>query len=152
MARRKVRWIGGGRVRRQIGLIARKNPRWNAQFQFIEAEKIMAAAKIITPVDTGRLRASGHVDPPKIVKKRVFVAMGFGGPAAGYALIVHETPPPGQGTGGRTARHRPPTQWKFLEVPFLAAKSGMLARQAKFLLKKMQRLRPPPPPPGAKGR
>lgn len=68
------------------------------------AEEIMRVAKTLTPVDTGNLRASGHVQPFErgLVKRNVSVVLGFGGPAGvgnqsetntkdvGYALPVHE--------------------------------------------------------------
>lgn len=147
----RVRFRHHDRVSRQLRLHAKKNPKWTAEFQYLEMEQVMTEAKRITPVDRGYLRASGHVRLPKVRAKRVSIVMGFGGPSAPYAFIVHETPPPGLGgPGQRTARHRAPTQWKFLEVPFNARKKGMLERHAEFLLKKMQSLRRPPRPPGAK--
>ena len=95
---------------------------------YVEAEKIMTAAKRITPVDENILRASGHVRLPEIEGDRVEVEMGFGGPAGtgnnrkdvGYAVYVHED---------LTARHTV-GQAKFLEVPFNQAKAGMMARLA----------------------
>ena len=36
-----------------------------------------------------------------------------------YAVYVHEIPPPPQKSPkGRSARHKPPTQWKYLSTPF----------------------------------
>ena len=75
------------------------------------AEQIMAESKEIVPVDTGVLRASGHVQLPVITEDRVTVTLGYGGAAAGYAVAVHEIP----------AYHTPPTQWKYLEVPVRAS-------------------------------
>ena len=43
-----------------------------------------------TPVDTGALRASHEVQPPKWSGRDLSVMIQVGGPAAGYAVIVHE--------------------------------------------------------------
>jgi hypothetical protein len=75
-----------------------------------EAEAIMADAKELTPVDTGNLRASGHVRPPVLDGGQVTVTMGFGGAAAPYALYVHEDLRTFHNVG----------QAKYLEQPFNA--------------------------------
>lgn len=54
------------------------------------AEEEMAEAKRRVPVDTGALAGSGYVSPPQVSGSDVSVALGFGGPAAPYALHVHE--------------------------------------------------------------
>lgn len=99
----------------------------------------MTAAKRITPVATpelsgysgGALRASGHVKLPEVEPGGITVELGFGGAAAPYAVYVHEIPPPPQKSPkGRSARHNPPTQWKYLETPLKAAVAGMLGRLA----------------------
>ena len=43
-----------------------------------------------TPVDTGALRASHEVQKPKQVGRDLSVEIRVGGPAAKYAVIVHE--------------------------------------------------------------
>jgi hypothetical protein len=58
-------------------------------------ESIMAVSKeLFVPVDTGALRASGHVDGPEQEAEGLVVRLSFGGPAGGkdvgYALYVHE--------------------------------------------------------------
>lgn len=73
------------------------------------AEKTMTKAKELTPVDTGALRASGHVQRPEEVGYEIRVRLGFGGAAAPYAIIVHE----------RTDVHHPVGQAKFLESALL---------------------------------
>lgn len=55
-----------------------------------EAEIEMTEAKRRTPVLTGALRASGHVTGPTAAADGVEVKLAFGGPAAPYALAVHE--------------------------------------------------------------
>lgn len=55
-----------------------------------EAEVEMTESKRRVPVDTGTLRASGHVQQSEMAADGVSVTMGYGGPAVDYALIVHE--------------------------------------------------------------
>lgn len=75
-------------------------------------EIIMTASKQECPVDTGTLRASGHVDQPKISGSSIVVRLGYGGAASGYAIFVHE----GHRTNGGGTSVAPR---KFLEGPML---------------------------------
>jgi hypothetical protein len=133
----------------------------------IEAETIITQAKkeLSAPfgsqppggTDTGALRATGTVKHPRYGAADISVLMGFGGPAAPYAVYIHE------GTGpavGRPPFH-PPVEpfkdWarrvlgdesaayavaksvgqkglkprKFLERPFRASARGMSSRLAR---------------------
>lgn len=81
---------------------------------FTEAEVIMGVAKRRTPVDTGRLRSSGHVKPPTTRSGKSEVILGFG---TDYAVYVHERP----------ARHTV-GQAKYLESAVLEAAPGYRAR------------------------
>jgi hypothetical protein len=78
--------------------------------------KILADALPLTPLDTGALRASGNVFPgsPQTTNVRPEYTVGFGGPSAPYALIVHE----------RTDIRHPVGQAKFLEAAFNANVGG----------------------------
>ena len=82
-------------------------------------EEIMTDAKLLTPVDTGALRASGHVQGPTLGPE-VAVTLGFGGPSAPYAVYVHE----------RLDLRHPVGQAKFLEEPFKAKASQIPERIA----------------------
>jgi hypothetical protein len=83
-----------------------------------QAEQIMTVSKTdYVPVDTGALRASGFVDLPIVTAGGGYVELGFGGPSAPYALIVHED---------LTKRH-PVGQAKYLSIPVIAALQGMQA-------------------------
>ena len=98
------------------------------------AETTMTKAKRRTPVDTGALRSSGHVQPPKREGTELHVLFGFGGPAGagnlgetndepvGYAVYVHED---------LTARHKV-GQAKYLEsaVNDMRAKYPDIIRRA----------------------
>lgn len=85
-----------------------------------EAEVIMADAKARTPVDTGSLRGTGHVQPPQGEGDETSVTMGFGGPAAEYAVFVHEN----------LTAHHPVGEAKFLERAVLAAAPDLAKRLA----------------------
>src|SRR6266550_1314015 len=88
---------------------------------YASAEEVMTRAKELTPVDTGNLRASGHVQQPKVEAGIVTLELGFGGPAGagnvgdsnsqevGYALYVHED---------LNVNH-PVGQAKYLETPLM---------------------------------
>jgi len=83
-----------------------------------EAERIMAKSKHETPVDLGNLRATGVVSEPEIRGNHVVVTLGFGGPAAPYAIVQHE----------RLDFVHKVGKAKFLEGPTLEAVAGMEAR------------------------
>lgn len=85
----------------------------------LESEIELAEAKRRCPVDTGTLRATGHVVEPDGNSLRVRIA--FGGPAAPYAIYVHEN---------LEAYHAPPTQAKFLESVLLESAPHMASRVA----------------------
>lgn len=75
----------------------------------IWAEEVMTISKQdFVPVDTGNLRASGHVIPPDPAMEPMVVTLAFGGPSADYALEVHEN----------LEVHHNVGQAKYLEAPF----------------------------------
>ena len=55
-----------------------------------EAQSVMAESKGLVPVDTGRLKASGHVETPRDDGRTISVTLGYGGAASNYAEQVHE--------------------------------------------------------------
>ncbi len=94
---------------------------------YLSASDIMYVSKsVYCPVDTGTLRNSGRVNLPVIQDTKVEVSLGYGGPAAPYALAVHENPRAGK-TYGYSPRGQPyqhwarSGQWKYLETPVKAA-------------------------------
>jgi hypothetical protein len=93
-------------------LAKQKRPLAVAQAIYEEANKIFAQSQILVPVDTGVLRGSGGVSAPQQGPSGYFVDIFYGGPAAPYALYVHEI------LGNY---HNPPTQAKYLEQPFMAS-------------------------------
>ena len=114
---------------------------------YAEAETVMADSKEnYVPVDTGVLRKSGFVKAPAVTADEISVVLGFGGPAAPYALSVHENPRAGKtgglppssspgaivartfGTGAYQRKHYAKTgQWKYLEQPLTAATNKIKA-------------------------
>ncbi len=120
----KIELEGKDQVALALRLLGPRAAKAAAAALFKEANAIMNKAKEITPVDTSTLKNSGHVRVPEINGSEVTVAMGFGGAASEYAVKVHED---------LDAYHKPPTQAKFLERPFLEAEVGMADRVAQEL-------------------
>ena len=90
-------------------------------------EEMMAESKGRVPIDTGNLKNSGHVTQPDANAREIEVTLGYGGPAAPYAIIVHEdvedvVPRPG-GVG----------QSKFLESVVREYAPYLLSRVAELI-------------------
>ena len=87
-------------------------------------QRIIGDAMELVPVDTGNLRATGTSTVER-TKRAVSVVVGFGGPAARYALAVHENPRSGK-TGGLSPSGKKYRswatvgQWQYLAQPFKA--------------------------------
>ena len=118
---------GGSKLANRLQRIAHEGPTAIGNVLYRTAEEVVTAAKRLTPVDRGHLRASGHVQPNTRAAMRhgdqLTVFAGFGGPAGagnqgqsnskavGYAVYVHED---------LTTFHRV-GQAKYLEIPARAA-------------------------------
>jgi len=105
-------------------MLARLGPRAlkeGGRALYQEALIIQAASMRRTPVDTGALRASHETKPPETKAGEVQVRIVVGGPAAPYALFVHE----------RLDVHHPVGEAKFLEKSVLEAAADLPARLAK---------------------
>ena len=85
-------------------------PKAVAQAIYEEAWVIFGKSQILVPVDTSALRGSGDVSAIQGSGRNVYVDIYYGGPAAPYALYVHEI------IGNY---HKAPTQAKYLEQPFM---------------------------------
>ncbi|MFA6299722.1 MAG: hypothetical protein WC642_11175 [Nocardioides sp.] len=83
---------------------------------YLEANNIIADTLTATPKDTGALRSSGYVTLPE--ENSPVVEMGFGGPAADYAVTVHEDLSPKNWTTDGTGP-------KFLENAIDKHRGGM---------------------------
>ena len=127
----KVEVKGDVQLREALNLLGKNATPSLGMALYVKGEQIMAKAKELTPVDTGNLRASGHVTLPRIGPHKAEVELGFGGSAGatvggkyvGYALYVHEN---------LSAKHKV-GQAKFLEAPFVDATSDLEAWLARYL-------------------
>jgi len=81
---------GGAELRRKLQQIAKEAPKELGRALFQEAQIERTESMRRTPVDTGALRASHEVTPPKIEGRDISVSIVVGGPAAPYAVPVHE--------------------------------------------------------------
>lgn len=130
MATIRVDIKGVEKVRREMARLGERAPKVLAGALFREGERIMAESKQQVPVDTGNLRNTGHVALPRVTRSRVEVDLGYGGPAAPYALKQHED---------LTLRHPTPGQkGKYLQDPAEAAASGMGQRLANEVRKELE--------------
>ena len=121
-----VKISGLPQVKKALKKLGDKGPRVLGGALYREGEGIMGASKgEYVPVVSGNLRASGHVQLPKITSKGASVELGYGGPAAPYALSVHENP-----NTGKTATGSQVGEWKYLESPFKRHLTGMDKRIA----------------------
>jgi hypothetical protein len=131
------------KVKKALKALGAKGPKALGGALFREGEGIMGDSKEkYVPVDLGNLKSSGHVQHPKITSNGASVELGFGGPAAPYALAVHENPRSGK-TGGVSpsgAQYKTWSkvgQWKYLETPYKEHLKGMDNRIAADLRKKL---------------
>jgi len=98
-----------------------------AQAVWEEANVIFAKSQRLVPVDTGVLRGSGGVSAPQAgANSSTYVDIFYGGPAAPYALYVHEI------IGNF---HKPPTQAKYLEQPLMEALDTLQANIARRIIR-----------------
>lgn len=105
-------------VRRKIQHAIKHSPKVIERALRVEVNIEAKEAKQRTPVDTGALRASVHATEPEWEGTRVSAMIAAGGPAAPYALYVHED----------LDAHHVVGQAKFIEsvmfesAPFIAAR------------------------------
>ena len=85
---------------------------------FKEAHAIFRKSQRLVPVKNGYLKGSGVVEGP--VNHEMLI--GYGGPAASYALFVHE--------GGEKNWSEPGKTAKFLETPVMESIPGFEQRIA----------------------
>ena len=122
-----VKLVGLDKVVARLQQIGRNVPTIVGRALRAEAEIEMTEAKRRVPVLTGTLRASGTVTGP--AKGEITVRLSFGGPAAPYALYVHEN---------EEAWHRS-GQAKYLESVILESAPHLGNRVAKRIESDMAR-------------
>lgn len=107
-------------IRKAVRELGDKGPARLAKALYTEAQEIMTKSRRLVPVDTGALRASGQVRTGHSGREP-YVEVVYGGPAAPYAIYVHE----------RMDLAHPVGQAKFLEQPTLEQIRGMSERLAR---------------------
>lgn len=111
---------GVAEVSANLSRIAASTPRQIGKALYAEGLGVQADSMENTPVDTGALRASHETSRPEIAGDEVTVAVRCGGPAAGYAIQVHEDLEAHHDVGGA----------KFLENATNRAAPGLAERVA----------------------
>ena len=111
---------GVDRLMTNLSRLARVLPDEAAKALYAEALVIRTESMRRTPVDTGTLRSTHVVSEPTRSGNTIEVRIGVGGPAAPYALYVHENVHARHGSG----------QAKFLESALLEAIPSLARRIA----------------------
>lgn len=106
-------------VQKAVRDLGEQGPPRLARALYAEAQEIMTKSRRLVPVDTGALRASGQVRTGH-TGRDPYVEIVYGGPAAPYAIYVHE----------RLDVNHTVGQAKFLEQPTLEQVRGMGDRLA----------------------
>ena len=104
----RMRVIGSKELARGLKRANGRVTRAVAAGLYAEANNIMTDSKRLVPVDLGTLKNSGYAALPEARRGRVAVEIGYGGPAADYALAQHEH---------TEYRHPEGGEAKFLEKP-----------------------------------
>lgn len=104
------------------------------------ANRIMHESKSLVPREDGHLISSAEIDPPVLTPRTISVTMSYGrtGPSKAYALAAHEHKSKYSPFSWRSAEannrpvtfHTPGTGVKYLERPFRAESSNILATVA----------------------
>lgn len=89
-----------------------------------EAQEAFDASQDMVPVDTAALIGSGMISEPMWEGDKMTVELGYGGPAAPYAIYVHED---------LEANHMPGKEAKYLEKPVVQQTQGMDRRLASYI-------------------
>lgn len=86
----RFRLLGIGQFKSRLERVHSRFPTAVEKALREEAEIEMTESKRRVPVDTGVLRASGHVTPTQYDGRTISVALVYGGAADQYAIVVHE--------------------------------------------------------------
>jgi hypothetical protein len=108
-------------VARRLATAVREFPREAARALYEEAQVEAKESMKRTPVLTGALRASHEVSKPEVGGREIRVTISVGGPAAPYALFVHEN----------LDAYHPVGQAKFLESTLNESRPYMAERVAR---------------------
>ena len=114
-------------LQRAFILAGEDAPKFAARALREEADEAFLLSQAFVPVRTGTLLTSGEVHGPFVKGSKVYADITYGGPAAPYAIFVHELPP-------SRATHDYPTRWKYLENPVRVYAQGMGERMTTRVL------------------
>lgn len=118
----KFKVTGAAEMVARLRRIGERFPDEVARALYTEAQVEMTEAKRRTPVKTGVLRASGHVQEPVRSGRKIAVTLAYGGAASAYAIQVHEDLEANHPRGG---------QAKFLESVLTESAPHMAERIAR---------------------
>lgn len=112
---------GVQQMKRKLQTLKKKFPGEVIRALYIETEIEVTEAKKRTPVDTGALRSSVHQQGPTRDWRTIYTLIVAGGPAAPYAIQVHED----------LEAFHPVGQAKYIESVILESRPYMGQRLAK---------------------
>lgn len=120
----KLDLLGSEELKKKIRQLPHVALKAAAASMYRTAEEIMADSKDnYVPIDTGNLKSTGHVSLVKESDSEVSVQLKYGGPAAQYAIPVHEI----------NKNYRNGKQWKYLETPLKAHSKDVIKNLEKDL-------------------
>lgn len=113
----------GGGVRKDtltpnLKRLAKNYPNVLLRAHRVETEIETTEVRRRTPVDSGALVGTVHAEGPYVNMRSIYSMIVAGGPAAAYAVIVHEDPYP----------FHPVGQWKYIESVLMESKDYFMAR------------------------
>lgn len=112
---------GAAQIRAKLVRLQTRFPDEVGRALYQESEVELKEIKRRTPVDTGELRASEHVEGPFRSGRSISTRIVAGGPSASYALYVHENLEAFHAVG----------QAKYIESVLFESQPYMSARVAK---------------------
>lgn len=116
-----TKFVGADKALAQLKKLQVFSPNEFARALSQEAQIEVKACKQVTPVKTGALRASIHLEGPEREGRTIRAWIVAGGPTVDYALIVHEDLDAFHGNG----------EAKYIERPLRESAPYMAARIAK---------------------
>lgn len=121
-----ARWKGKAEMRGKVITLTLGRIGAVQRAQRLETEIEATECRRITPVDKGNLVGTIHVTGPEREGNRIKTSIVAGGPAADYAVIVHEDL-----EADHSRSNNPNGQAKYIEQPLMESKPFMAERIAK---------------------
>lgn len=131
----RMHFTGTGEMSRRMRFLATEFP--NLSEKALVTEALIEKREVIksTPIKTGKLRSTirHEVLARKRMGRELAVAIVAGGPAAPYAIVVHEDPD----------AYHPIGQWKYIEEPLNRSTPYLKGRIASRIAMRLAVLRRP---------